>query len=168
MLHCYTFQNRTSKKEVKTVFSKHQVSRKWSSSFGQIYTFRFNQPWQVEAPSGKHKYLYQRRDLFWICWNLKNFGRVVFWMMNDSNDPVSHQQKILFHTSWCSIARALLTLQNTTASQPSSLHGNAWSAQKGALGLWKKQQKTSKNNLHMDVSKNRGIPKWMVYNGTPY
>ncbi len=23
-------------------------------------------------------------------------------------------------------------------------------------------------NIHVDVSKNRGIPKWMVYNGTPY
>ncbi len=75
--------------------------------------------------------------------------------MNDSNDPVSHQ-KILFHTSWCSIARALLTLQNTTASQPSSLHGNAWSAQKGASGLW---EKTTKNNLNIGI--------WSNYNISP-
>ena len=25
-----------------------------------------------------------------------------------------------------------------------------------------------KNTFHMDVSKTRGTPKWMVYNGKPY
>ena len=27
---------------------------------------------------------------------------------------------------------------------------------------------TSLNGTHMDVSKNSGTPKWMVYNGKPY
>ena len=28
--------------------------------------------------------------------------------------------------------------------------------------------KNHKTNLNMDVCKNRGTPKWMVYNGKPY
>jgi len=29
-------------------------------------------------------------------------------------------------------------------------------------------EKTEKCKEDLDVSKNRGIPKWMVYNGKPY
>ena len=29
-------------------------------------------------------------------------------------------------------------------------------------------QYTKKDAMHLGVSKNRGTPKWMVYNGKPY
>ena len=33
---------------------------------------------------------------------------------------------------------------------------------------YKKKIPFKKQQVHMDVSKNRGTPKWMVYNGKPY
>ncbi len=71
MLHCYTFQNRTSKKEVKTVFSfLHQVSQEMVKYFWAENPYLpLDQSTMTSGSSiGKHK---------WYCINEETFFEYV-------------------------------------------------------------------------------------------
>ena len=81
-----------------------------------------------------------------------------FWSNMFSLVDLHHPQSLNFHPEF---------FQGANHQISGRSHGETYFACEGVLG-WFYVSGIEILYLHLDVSKNTGAPKWMVYNGKPY
>ena len=84
----------------------------------------------------------------------------------------------IYHANWWILSNMsqvhnVYTLRYWHASSPTNTCNGNWCGDASDLSFVmnmrnKLKQQTNTKDNHMDVSKNRGTPKWLVYNGKPY